>query len=161
MIGTRFYKGQFEDADYTSAAEWCNETQQATIDDMGEYYEVVALPQPTLDEIKQQKIDYLKQRRDTDEVADIMVNDGHVFDYDDKARERINAAIIALELTQGTITWTLADNTDTDVTAQDLKYVIAMVAQRSNSLHIKYRQLKEQVLSAQTAEEVESIVWTD
>ena len=160
MIGTRFYKGQFEDADYASAAEWCNETQQATIEDMGDYYEVVAIPQPTLDEIKQQKINYLKQRRDTEEVAPIEVN-GHLFDYDDKARERINAAIIALELTQGTITWTLADNTDTDVTAQDLKYVIAIVAQRSNSLHIKYRQLKEQVLSAHTAEEVASIVWTD
>lgn len=158
MIGTRFYKGQLSNEDYVSAATWCSETQLATIDDMGDYYEVVALPQPSLDDIKEEKIAELKHARDIEEVADIEVN-GHVFDYDENARERINAAIIALELTQGTITWTLADNTDTDVTAQDLKYVIAMVAQRSNSLHIKYRKLKEQVLSAQTAEQVDRIIW--
>jgi len=111
-----------------------------------------------LDEAKLRKIEELKSYRDTEEVEPIEVN-GHLFDYDDKARERINAAIIALDLTQGTITWTLADNTDTEVTATDLKYVVAIVAQRSNSLHIKYRQLKEQVLNAETVEEVESITW--
>ena len=115
---------------------------------------------PTLAEVKESKINELKSIRDTEEVMPIEVN-GHLFDYDDKARERINAAIIALDLTQGTITWTLADNTVTNLTANDLKYVIAMVAQRSNELHIKYRMLKGQVEEAQTREEVGTIVWGD
>lgn len=115
---------------------------------------------PSLDEMKADKIAELKFIRDAKEVEDIEIN-GHLFDYDDKARERINAAIIALDLTGGTITWTLADNTDTEVTANDLRYVIVMVAQRSNILHVKYRTLKEQVQNAQTKEEVEAIVWGD
>lgn len=160
MIGTKFYKGEFSADEYSQAADWCNLYHTATIVDMGEYYEVVALPEPTLQEVKEKKIVELKGHRDTEEVSPILVN-GHLFDYDDKARERINAAIIALDLTQGEITWTLADNTDTVVTSTDLKYVVAMVAQRSNELHIKYRGLRSQVDQATTKAEVESIVWGD
>ena len=38
------------DARYAEAAAWCNETQQATIEDKGDYYEVVAFPDPTEEE---------------------------------------------------------------------------------------------------------------
>lgn len=113
-----------------------------------------------LEGLKNNKIAELKSIRDTKEVADIQVN-GYLYDYDEKARERINAAIIALDLTGDTITWTLADNTDTEVSANDLRYVIAMVAQRSNELHVKYRNLKERVESATTKEQVEAIVWEE
>ncbi len=159
MIGTRFYKPLTEETEaaYAEAAEWCN-NNNATIDDLGEYYEVVGTPAPTLEEAKADKLAELKACRDADEVADIEVN-GHLYDYDDKARERINAALIALDLTGGSITWTLADNTDTEVTAADLKYVVAAVAQRSNTLHIKYRALKERVNAAQTTADVDSVVW--
>lgn len=115
---------------------------------------------PPLNELKASKIAELKAIRDAKEVDDIQVN-GYLYDYDEKARERINAAIIALDLTGGTITWTLADNTDTEVSANDLRYVIAMVAQRSNELHVKYRNLKERVESATTKEQVEAIVWDE
>lgn len=158
MIGTKFYKDNYDIDEYYAAAEWCNTTQQATIEDKGEYYEVVEIPPPDLEDTKQAKITELKNYRDTEEVEDIEVN-GHLFDYDDKARERINAAIIALDVTQGTIMWTLADNTDVEVSANDLRYVIAMVAQRSNVLHVKYRALREQVDGASTIEEVEAVEW--
>ena len=115
---------------------------------------------PSLDEVKADKIAELKSIRDIQEVADIQVN-GRLFDYDDKARERINAAIVALDVMGGTIMWTLADNTDTEVSANDLRFVIAMVAQRSNVLHVKYRNLKERVESATTKEQVEAISWAE
>lgn len=127
-------------------------------------YELIPVPPapvpPTLEKVKASKIFELKGIRDTKEVEDILVN-GHLYDYDDKARERINAAIIALDVSGGSIMWTLADNTDTEVTATDLKYVIAMVAQRSNALHMKYRTLKKSVENAQSKEEVEAINWED
>lgn len=47
-----------------------------------------------IENVKQRKIMELKRQRDTAEVAPIAYN-GHSFDYDDKARDRINAAIIA------------------------------------------------------------------
>lgn len=161
MIGTKFNKPletQEQLDDYSQAAEWCN-NNNATIEDKGDYYEVVAIV-VTLDEAKANKIAELKAIRDAQEVADIQVN-GYLYDYDEKARERINAAIIALDVTGGTITWTLADNTDKEVSANDLRFVIAMVAQRSNVLHVKYRNLKERVENATTKEQVEAIVWDE
>lgn len=111
-----------------------------------------------LENVKQRKIMELKRQRDTAEVAPIAYN-GHSFDYDDKARDRINAAIIALSL-QGegaTIDWTTADNQDVKVTANDLRMVIAAVAVRSNALHTAYRAAKEKVEAAQNKADIEII----
>lgn len=113
-----------------------------------------------IENVKQRKILMLKRQRDTAEVAPIAYN-GHSFDYDDKARDRINAAIIALEL-QGegaTIDWTTADNADTPVTATDLKMIIAAVAVRSKKLHTAYRIAKEKVEEATTAADVEAVTF--
>ena len=113
-----------------------------------------------LEVIKQRKITELKYQRDTAEVEPIEYN-GHSFDYDDKARDRINAAIIALSL-QGegaTIDWTTADNQDVKVTVYDLRAIVAAVAVRSNALHVKYRKAKEKVEAATTAADVETVIF--
>ena len=107
---------------------------------------------------KNRRIETLKMQRDKAEVEPIEYK-GYSFDYDEKARDRINAAIIALEL-QGegtTIEWTTAGNADTPVTANDLKMIIAAVAVRSNKLHTAYRVAKEKVEAATTAAEVEAV----
>lgn len=121
-------------------------------------------PAPTDAELlavaKPAKIAELKAERDTREVEPITYN-GNLYDYDEKARGRINAAIIALEL-QGegaTIDWTTADNADTPVTANDLKMIIAAVAVRSNKLHTAYRIAKEKVEAATTAADVEDVTF--
>jgi hypothetical protein len=111
-----------------------------------------------LEVIKQRKISELKYQRDTAEVEPIKYGE-HAYDYDSKARDRISAAIIALEL-QGegaTIEWTTADNEDAVVTAQDLRMIIAAVAARSNKLHTAYRAAKAQVERCATAAELEAI----
>ena len=113
-----------------------------------------------IENVKQRKILTLKRQRDTAEVEPIAYN-GHLYDYDSKARDRISAAIIALEL-QGegaTIEWTTADNADTPVTANDLKMIIAAVAVRSNKLHTAYRVSKEKVEAATTAADVEAVIF--
>ena len=111
-----------------------------------------------LEELKQAKITEFKNIRDSEEVKPIEYN-GNLFDYDDKARDRISAAIIALDVSKGQIAWTTADNTEVMVNADDLRGVIAAVALRSNELHVKYRQLKEQVEACKTKEELKKIVW--
>lgn len=158
MIGAKFSKPLVDLDGYSNCAEWCNENQTACIEDKGEYYECVAIPAPSLDELKEQKLTELKTIRDTEEVKPIVYN-GDLFDFDDKARDRINSAIIALDITGQSIEWTTADNTNVLVTADDLRGVIAAVAMRSNELHAKYRELKEQVLACSTVEEVAEIVW--
>lgn len=118
----------------------------------------VTYEEDPIENVKQRKILELKRQRDTAEVEPIEYK-GNLYDYDEKARDRINAAIIALEL-QGegaTIEWTTADNADTPVTANDLKMIIAAVAVRSNKLHTAYRVAKEKVEAATTAAEVEAV----
>lgn len=115
-------------------------------------------PEQTIDEVKVIKKSVLKAERDQKEVLPIEYN-GNSFDYDAKARDRINAAIIALDMAgaEATLQWTTADNTNATVTAQDLRNIIAAVAMRSNTLHEQYRVAKEVVNAAETKEEVEAI----
>ena len=119
-------------------------------------------PAPTDAELlavaKPAKIAALKAERDAEEVEPITYN-GNRYDYDDKARERINAAIIALDVqgADASIDWTTADNQDVKVTADDLRCVIAAVAQRSNALHVAYRAAKDKVEQATTVTEIEAV----
>ena len=111
-----------------------------------------------LEVLRQRKIAELKYQRDTEEVKPIEYS-GNLYDYDDKARDRINAAIIALSL-QGegaSIDWTTADNQDVNVTAYDLRAIVAAVAVRSNKLHTAYRAAKAQVEAAGSADEVRAV----
>ena len=119
---------------------------------------VVIHAEEPIEILRERKIMELKSQRDSKEVEPIEYK-GNLYDYDEKARDRINAAIIALEL-QGegaTIEWTTADNADTPVTANDLKMIIAAVAVRSNKLHTAYRVAKKKVEAATTAAEVETV----
>lgn len=119
---------------------------------------VVAEAEEPIGNIRARKIMELKRQRDDAEVEPIAYGE-HLYDYDSKARDRIAAAIIALDV-QGDgakISWTTADNEDAVVTAQDLRMIIASVAARSNKLHTAYRTAKAQVEAASTVEEVEAV----
>lgn len=111
-----------------------------------------------LDNVRAHKIFELKAERDNKEVEPIGC-DGNLYDYDGKARDRIAAAIIALDVLgpKAAIVWTTADNQDVQVTADDLRMVIAMVAQRSNALHVANRAAKDKVEAATTVADVETI----
>lgn len=150
--------GQAFENDYPiEAVKWAKENNAYVLQN-GAIFTIVAIPVPSIDELKAAKIAALKAQRDVAEVEPIAYN-GNSFDYDDKARDRINAAIIALSL-QGegaSIDWTTADNADTPVTANDLKMIIAAVAVRSNKLHAAYRVAKEKVEEATTATDVEAV----
>lgn len=118
----------------------------------------ITLKPINIETVKQRKILMLKRQRDNAEVAPIPYN-GNTYDYDSKARERISAAIIALDLQgeRAEIDWTTADNQDVSVTAADLRAIVAAVAQRSNALHIAYRKAKAQVEAAENATEIDAV----
>lgn len=119
---------------------------------------VVAEAEEPIENIRARKIVELKRQRDASEVEPIAYG-GHLYDYDSKARDRISAAIIALDV-QGEgakISWTTADNEDAVVTADDLRAIVAAVAVRSNALHVAYRTAKAQVEAAGTADEVRAV----
>ena len=119
-------------------------------------------PAPTLDEAKAAKIDELKSIRDTKEVEPITTGKG-IFDYDDKSRDRLAIARQALEDSggEGSITWTTADNQRVPIGVADFVDINNAAASRSNSLHVKYNELKSDVNACTTVEAVESIEWGD
>ena len=126
--------------------------------DLKELGIVVAEAEEPIENIRTRKIIELKRQRDAAEVEPVEYG-GHLYDYDSKARDRIAAAIIALDV-QGEgakISWTTADNEDAVVTAQDLRMIIASVAARSNKLHTAYRTAKAQVEAAQSKDEIDTI----
>ena len=164
MIGTKYYKPietEEQCAEYNVAVDWCNSTQKGFIVDRGEYYEVVEIPARTLEEVKAQKIAELKSIRDTKEVEPIRTDKG-IFDYDDKSRDRLYIARQALtDAGGGEIVWTTADNQRVSMGIADFAAINGAAAVRSNSLHIKYNELKQRVNAAQTVEEVEAIHWPE
>lgn len=165
MIGTKFYKNELETQEqldaYSSAAEWCN-VNNAMIEDMGEYYEVISIPQPSLDEVKDAKISELKSIRDAKEVEPVQTSKG-LFDYDEKSRDRLAIARQALMDNEGmeNILWTTADNQRVPLNEADFAEINSMAAYRSNSLHIKYNELKIVVNEALTNEEANAVLWVD
>ena len=66
MIGTKLYKGKFTNKEYADLAVWCNDNN-ATIEDKGEYYEVVEIPPhvPTEEEIQKMLTDGVQSYMDT------------------------------------------------------------------------------------------------
>ena len=54
MTGTKLYQQHLDYDAYGKAAEWCN-ANNATIEDKGEYYEVVASPEPSTPSMEEQK----------------------------------------------------------------------------------------------------------
>lgn len=126
--------------------------------DMEQLGVVVAEAEEAIENIRARKIFELKRQRDAAEVEPVEYG-GHLYDYDSKARDRISAAIIALDV-QGEgskISWTTADNEDAVVTAADLRMIIASVAARSNKLHTAYRTAKAKVEAAQSKDEIDII----
>ena len=118
----------------------------------------VAEAEEPIANIRARKIVELKRQRDSKEVEPVTY-DGHLYDYDSQARDRISAAIIWLDA-QGDgakISWTTADNVDSVVIAHDLRMIIAYAAERNNKLHTAYNTAKEQVEAAQSKTEIDTI----
>lgn len=55
MIGKKFYKQNYSQEEYETAVDWCDKNN-ATIEDKGEYFEVVAIASISLKELKAAKL---------------------------------------------------------------------------------------------------------
>lgn len=97
MIGTKIYKKDIDLNAYSQAAEWCN-NNNATIEDKGEYYEVVEIPAPTQEELNAVEIERLKAELSATDYKCLKYVDGALTDeeyaevkaYRASLRARIN-----------------------------------------------------------------------
>lgn len=112
MLGTRIEKQGLDRALYTDVAKWCNEND-ARIISVGDFYEVVASPEPTAEEKQAQALTQAKQER-AEEVSKITVEvDGLIFDGDEDSQTRMARTITASQALglpeDSTISWAMAD----------------------------------------------------
>lgn len=156
MVGTKFNKTQFDADLYAQAAQWCNETQKATIEDKGDYYEVVALPEPTFDELKAQKKAEIASARYEREIAGVEVN-GITIDTGRDSQALITGAALAAVIdSHYSLNWKTAVGF-IHLTAPEIIAVAQAVRTHVQSCFDKEGELVALVDAAQTAEELDAI----
>lgn len=136
MIGKRIIK-PIDASDYRETSIWCD-GNNATIEDKGDWYEVVAIPAPTPEEQQQELMEQKKALR-AEAVSRITVEvDGMVFDGDETAQDRMARAITMFQannLPADTVTpWVLADNTIAEVTVAQLSKALLLAGQAQTAL---------------------------
>lgn len=130
---------------YAEAAQWCNEDGWATIEDKGDYYEVVAIPkppEPTPEEIaEREKAEALAQAKKerAEAVSRLTVTvDGMVFDADETSQNRMSRVVAgaqALGIAQSTTqVWVLADNTVATPTVAQLAQALKLAGEAQTAL---------------------------
>ena len=144
--------GQIFIDDYTeSVAQWCNENnvyiEEIEPIDGHRRFQVVAVPEPTAEELAEQELAQAKAER-AEAVSRITVEvDGMVFDGDEKAQERMSRTVSiatanGMPMTTET-TWVLADNTIAQVTLQQLAKACLLAGQKQTELWTVPYQVEE------------------
>lgn len=119
----------------------------------------------TLQDLRDQRWEVIKKAREAAKVAPTMSTPYGVVDADAKALENIKStllgmqSVIALGGTPGPITWTMADDSDQELTYAQLSEIALLLLGRGNVAHERARQLRAQIDAAQTPEEVAAVVW--
>lgn len=115
----------------------------------------------SLDEYKLRKIEAMKTIRDAKDEEPIELEDGRVYDFDERAREKINLAKFHLENHNevDSIAWILADNNIADTTLKDFNAIVDAAVARSSLTHYQYAQLRAYIYSLKTKEDVDKVEW--
>lgn len=128
----------------TEAADWCNENrayiEEIEPSDEGvRRFHIVAIPEPTAEEVAAQELAQAKAER-ADAVSRIIVEvDGMSFDGDEASQTRMGrtiAAAVALgvDLTTEKRTWVLADNSIAEVTISQLAEALRLAGDAQMAL---------------------------
>ena len=171
MIGMRFSKPLVNIEDYAKAAQWCNKNN-ATIEDKGDFYEVVTIPSPSLSEIKARKLTTIDAETSAAILAgfDYTINGtSYHFSYDSFDQQNFsdtaNMCQLALAGTPGlptSVVWNsyLTDGTLVQQTfdAQSFLALYTAGAMQHKATQMTIGgQRKAKVWAAQTKEEIEAI----
>ena len=108
-------------------------------------------------ECKEIALNTIKTKREESIVEHI--NNIQVYTLQD--RENIQGSIDYFEVLsqdKGTITWTMNDNTEQDLSLEDLKGALDAYVIRKAQAFVEYQTKKELIENAETAEEIEAII---
>ena len=159
MIGKQITKPVSDWNEYTQTAIWCN-ANRAAIEDKGEYYEVVPVPEPpepTLDELKKARLSELETAFDTaSEEAHCTSSAGFEIDADEIANRNIEGLVLVMQAGETTL-FRAYDNSFHEVTREQLEIMRKEIVINSQYLYQAKWTLEAQIMQAQTEKELEAI----
>lgn len=126
-------------------------------------------PGPTLAELQSQAWSRIKAERDRREQSGAPYL-GKILDSDEKSVTRISIAVQAAQAaisagTEFSLDWTMQDNSVVTMTAAEVVGMSVALATHSNGLHLAARAVREKILAATDAAEVEAaeaaVVWPE
>lgn len=150
-----------EATDYVNTVEGNYYLEDYKEDEQGRMMLIVRqMPAPSLEEVRQAKWEQIKAVRNKAEQSGCPYM-GSVLDSDSLSVQRINTAVQAAQVIGEAfvVDWTMQDNTVVHMTYADVLGMPTALAVFSNELHMKARELREQINAAESIEEVNAINW--
>ena len=159
MIGKQIQQPVQSWNEYTKTVLWCNDNK-AMIEDKCDWYEVVALPEETLDEAGAAKLAELNTAfPPVSETAHCMSSAGFEINADETANRNISSLIIALEAsTHKSVRFCAYDNSFHDVTLAQLKTMQLEIIANAQAIYARKWVLRELINVAETVESLNAIV---
>lgn len=143
-------------SDYTEAAIWCN-ANPAMICDMGDWYEIVALPEQTLEEAKSAKLAKLNAAFiAASENAHCQSSAGFEIDANETANRNIEGLILVLKPEESTL-FRAYDNSFHEVKKELLETMRKEIVVNSQRLYQTKWQIEATIDAAKTVEELSAI----
>lgn len=159
MIGKQIQKPVVDTAGYTATALWCN-ANKAMIEDKGDCYEVVALPEQTLEEVKAAKLAELNAAFTTaSETAHFMSSAGFKINADETANRNIEGLVLVLKPEESTL-FRAYDNSFHEVTKEQLETMRKEIVVNSQWLYQEKWTLEAAIVAAETVDELNAIAIT-
>lgn len=169
MAETDFYIGRvFEETYPPEAAVWCNSHGDRYITELEKdgakrRFQIVAVPAPTLEEVKAQKLAELEQKflawYETD--ATVTSSLGFVADSDSRAMMDTSGLVTTLEAqseeARGTVAFMDHDNVAHQLTLEQMKTVNLEIIQNGQSAYAQKWALRTAIEAAETTEAVNAI----
>lgn len=166
MLGAKLYKGKYTNKEYADLAVWCN-ANGCTIEDMGEYYEVVEIPAPPLDELKTAKLNEVgsvfAQKRDARRF--IQLDENRYYGFDCASEDITNflarwtpLAMMGGGESQYKVWFSETEKGMVMLSLADYNLVYQVVSASQLEAYAWYETVKTKINACTTKEELEAIV---
>ena len=159
MIGTQIQKPVTDWSNYTTVALWCN-AHKAMIEDKGDWYEVVALPEPpkpTLDKARTGKLVELNAAFATASAnAHCRSSLGFEINADEVANRNIEGLVFVMQPGESTL-FRAYDNSFHSVTREELETMRKEIVVNSQRLYQAKWTLEAAITAAETVEALDAI----
>lgn len=146
---------------YAECAAWCN-SNHAILQDQGSYYEIIPVPEPSLEEIKENKLQQLEDAFMKWYEEDAVVVSSLGFTADSDARAMLDASGLVTTLSASTeedktISFMDHDNQVHDLTLEQIKTIQLEIIQNGQYAYEQKWNLRNLVQNGKTKEELNNI----